>query len=187
MGPLDCQQAEVKEITHTNPDYQLHYEAERKRVTELAQVAAYLLFMPRADLEQLRSGALGAYWISWDEGGKPPFRFFNAYVGNQVVGVADLMIQNKGPWAGWPIVEPIYVTPDCWNYGVGRKLWAKCVELARRDGARGLHVCSLNQNAIAKKFYERTLGLRKVSDESLTIGQHVFPATRYEVPDCGRS
>jgi len=185
MGKLNCRQAEVEEITHFNPAYQLHYEAERKRVTELAQDAAYVLFMSRADLDQLRSREPGAYSASWDEGGQPPFRFFNAYVGKQVVGVADLMTQDKGAWAGWPIVEPIYVIPDCWKHGVGRKLWARCAEVARRDGAPGLHVCSLNQNEIARKFYEHTLGLTKVSDESLTIGQHVFPATRYEVPNLG--
>src|SRR5438067_55750 len=115
MGKIDCRQAQVKEIPHTNPAYQLRYEQERSRVTAQAQDAAYILFMSRAELDLFRSGKRGAYSITWDEGGEPPYRFYNAYVGRHVVGVADLMTQNKGAWATWPIVEPLYVIPGCWG------------------------------------------------------------------------
>jgi len=37
--------------------------------------------------------------------------------------------------------------------------------------------------ADAMRFYERTLKLTKLHAESVTIGDRVFPATRYEVPN----
>ena len=64
-----------------------------------------------------------------------------------------------------------------------RKLWQACVAGAHAEAAPGLQVVSLDENTRGRLFYERTLKLRKLNAESVTIGDRVFPATRYEVAD----
>lgn len=179
MGRIDCRAAEVREIPHMRPAY-LRYADERSRVSRLAQEPIYRKFMDAATYERFRSEKPGAYTATWDEGGLPA-RFYNAYVGKTVVAVADLKTQHDR-WTGWMIVEPIYFIPDCQGKGVGHQLWDECVKDAKKAAAPGVHVCSLTQNEVARRFYAHTLRLPVVSnDELLTIGDKKFQAERYEL------
>jgi GNAT superfamily N-acetyltransferase len=132
-----------------------------------------------SSLSIFRSEKPGAYTVTWDEGGLPA-RFYNGYVGRMVVGVADLKTQHDR-WSGWMIVEPIYVLTECQGKGVGRKLWDKCANDAKTDGAPGVQVCSLTLNEVARRFYAHTLKLPVSTDELVTVGDKKFQAERYEL------
>jgi ribosomal protein S18 acetylase RimI-like enzyme len=179
MGKLNCRRAHVEEIPWKPPAFE-RYRPHRVRLAKDAQAATYLDFMSPSELDRLQAGNASASW-DWETG--PPIVVLNANVQNELVGIADVRTQRP-PWNRYAIVEPLYVKKACWRQGVGRKLWqAGAAAAAVADGIVGMQVVSLDENTRARQFYEGTLGLRKVSDESLTIGEHVFLATRYEVPE----
>ncbi|HEY9286790.1 MAG TPA: GNAT family N-acetyltransferase [Candidatus Dormibacteraeota bacterium] len=133
--------------------------------------------------QQLASLQQRRFTASWDDEGRKPHFYFNAFASSELVGLADLIAQ-RSQWDGYAMVEPLYVHPRCWRHGVGMKLWRTCASVGSSLGAKGLHVVSLDQNEVAKPFYEKRLGLRQVSSEWLMVEDgHVFPATRYEVPN----
>jgi len=170
---MDCQSAHVVEISHWMPEYGRYY-ASRRQLCALAQEPVYVQFMGREvyDLFQSGSAEVGP---SWDEGDNA--HFFNAYVDDALVGVADLMTQPDN----WRLVEPMNVLPSCWRQGVGTKLWNACRVAALRDQARGLRVIALRQNEMATRFYAQSLRLPEVGTETLAVGEHTFPAVRYEI------
>ncbi|HXO58920.1 MAG TPA: GNAT family N-acetyltransferase [Candidatus Acidoferrum sp.] len=178
MGKLNCGQAQIEEIPSRNPAFE-RYAPDRKRVAEESQAAVYLDFMTRAELDRLQANDFKS---TWAESYRRPVHLFNATVGNEVVGVADLRTQTAAR-DGYALVEPIYVIKACWQHGVGRKLWEACAAAAHTEGAPGMQVVSLDGNTRGRRFYERTLKLTKLHAESVTIGDRVFPATRYEVPN----
>ena len=182
MGTLNCGQAQIEEIPSRNPAFG-RYGPDRKRVAEESQAAVYLDFMTRDELDRLQANDFKS---TWAESYRRPIHLFNATVGKQVVGVADLRTQTAA-WDGYALVEPIYVVRACWQHGVGRKLWRACAAAAHAEGALGMQVVSLDENMRGRRFYERTLKLTKLNAESVTMGDRVFGATRYEVPDWGRS
>jgi GNAT superfamily N-acetyltransferase len=178
MGKLNCDQAAIEEIPSRNPAFE-RYRPIRMRVVEESQAAVYLDFMSRGELDRLQDNDFKS---TWAETYRRPVHLFNATVGNRVVGVADLRTQTAA-WDGYALVEPIYVVKDCWQHGVGSKLWQACASAAHADGATGMHVVSLDENTRGRRFYERTLKLTKLNAECLTIGDRDFAAIRYQVPD----
>jgi GNAT superfamily N-acetyltransferase len=48
-------------------------------------------------------------------------------------------------------LDALFVDPSAWRRGIGRALLDRCVALARRDGARFLHVVG---NPHARRFYD---------------------------------
>lgn len=174
---MGCREATVRQIVSQQEGRR--YGPIREAVARDAQEAAYLRFMTRRELLSLQQRRFTA---SWDGEGQQPRVYFNAFVGAHLVGLADLITQTN-PWAGYVMVEPLYVHPRCWPQGVGRKLWEACISAAQSLRTSGVHVVSLDQNEIAKPFYEKTLELQRVSSEWLIVEGHVFQATRYEVPN----
>jgi GNAT superfamily N-acetyltransferase len=167
---MDCGEARVEPSSRRLPGSALDDAA--RKLSELAQEEVYLPFMGRAILDLFQSGSA---MPSWDVG--TIALFFHAYVGTQLVGVADLMTLPDNWW----LVEPMYVLPDCQRQGVGKKLWGACKDVALRHGGHGLRVVALRQNERATNFYSLTLHLPEVGVEQLSVGSRVFPAVKYEV------
>ncbi len=159
VSEMDCQSAQVEEIPHWMPEYGRYYDSRRQLCT-LAQEPVYVQFMGREVYDLFQSGS-AAVQPSWDEGDNA--HFFNAYADDDLIGVADLMTQPDS----WRLVEPMNVLPACQHQGVGTKLWNACRAAALRDQARGLRVVALR--------------LPEVGTEWLAVGEHVFPAVRYEI------
>ena len=148
--------------------------AERTRVVMAAQESVHLDFMTRETLDRLQANDFVASWVSCDP---EAVYFFVAVVGDEIVGVADVVKQIDK----WLLVEPMHVHPKCQRHGVGRKLWDACLATARRDGAAGLRVVALEQNPVANAFYSKTLRLPAVGMETVTVGPQLFKAVRYEL------
>jgi GNAT superfamily N-acetyltransferase len=131
---MDCQEARVEPNSERLPESAL-FDAVR-RIERLAQEKVYLPFMGRATLDLFQSGL---WKPSWNEG--TVALFFHAYVGTQLVGVADLMTQPDN----WRLLEPMYVLPDCQRQGVGKRLWDACKDAALHDEAKGCELWHSNR------------------------------------------
>jgi N-acetylglutamate synthase-like GNAT family acetyltransferase len=61
---------------------------------------------------------------------------FVAETGDAVLGFAAILLREDGSVE----LDGLFVEPDLWRRGVGRKLVDRCVEEARTLGARAIHV-----------------------------------------------
>jgi GNAT superfamily N-acetyltransferase len=84
-----------------------------------------------------------------------------------VVGFAALLPRPDGDVE----LDGLFVEPDRWRGGLGRRLVAHCATLARRQGARALHVVG---NPHARGFY-LACGFEWVADTGTRFG----PASIY--------
>ncbi len=90
---------------------------------------------------------------------------FVAERNSEVVGFLSGELREGSPAfkpKTWAAVEDIYVSPDHRSLGIGRALFQKCQEWAKKKGANGVSLQVAAGNVRARKFYE-ALGFREVS------------------------
>lgn len=63
-------------------------------------------------------------------------------------------------------LDGLFVEPDCWRQGVGRRLMGDAVERARREGAPSIQVTA---NPYARAFYE-AVGFRESGSADTRFG-----------------
>lgn len=114
--------------------------------------------------------------LSWEDP-QGDVAFFVAEVDGKVVGAADLMRTADGGLT----VEPLHVLPAFKRQGIGRQLWAACIQEARRAGAKRLVVMCLADNPDACTFYE-AMSARIISQADwMELSNTRKPVRRYEV------
>ena len=99
VASMSCREATVRQILSQQEGRT--YGPIREQVAREAQEAAYLRFMTRRELLSLQQRRFTA---SWDGEGRQPHVYFNALVGADLVGLADLITQTN-PWDGYVVVE----------------------------------------------------------------------------------
>jgi GNAT superfamily N-acetyltransferase len=101
-----------------------------------------------------------------------------ASVGPNLVGAATL---RPYPSNGLPgLIEPMSVIPGFQRHGVGTAIWNYVVALARQRTYPGLRVFALTGNQMAVGFYTK-MGCRVVGRGELRLGEHVEPATGFQL------
>jgi ribosomal protein S18 acetylase RimI-like enzyme len=109
-----------------------------------------------------------------DEGYLTDRTCFEAHLDRRLVGFAA--VEKRDPVLA--VLEHLWVSPSSQRRGIGRTLFAKCSEAARRKGCRVMQIVS---DPPAEGFY-RTLGARRVGERPSRIrGGPVFPILEAEL------
>jgi ribosomal protein S18 acetylase RimI-like enzyme len=143
---------------------------------------AYRDLMPTSFLDELSVDATESRWRDALRSGEPDRRMQVAESAGQVVGFVSAGVPRDEPVQ--PLtgeVYAIYVSPDCWDRGVGRKLLAH----AEKDlidlgyGEAVLWVLAGNQRARA--FYERAGWHSDGATKRATFGGREVEEVRYRI------
>ena len=73
----------------------------------------------------------------------------------------------------------LYVAPEYWNQGYGRALWLTALDHARKGEWRDITVWTLEENARARRFYERAGFRLEIMRKLVRLGDQPFPEVRY--------
>jgi GNAT superfamily N-acetyltransferase len=112
-------------------------------VQELASVAALGHIFP-PELHPYPRGVVQAHWgAALDD---PAKRTLIAVSEDQPVGAACV-------YEEW--LEGLYVVPEQWGTGLGGRLHDRALEVVRELGSERCHLWVLEDNARARRFYER--------------------------------
>ena len=75
--------------------------------------------------------------------------------GGNIVGVAGCCAGRTPELAGWGEIASIYLLPEYWGRGWGKRLFSAAVEQLEAMGYRELFLWVLESNQRARAFYER--------------------------------
>ena len=106
-------------------------------------------------------------------------RTWVACVDGQVVGVSTYGSARDDACLEWGEIISVYVLPDRWHSGVGRRLLDASVESLHAEGFECVYLWVLEDNARARTFYERC-GFVWNGDELVTeVGGAPLREVRY--------
>lgn len=77
-------------------------------------------------------------------------------------------------------IRSIYVLPEYWKGGIGRKLFSEACRALRDAGCGKVFLWVLTENARARAFYER-MGMKPAGEHTITIAGKELSETRYEM------
>jgi GNAT superfamily N-acetyltransferase len=124
------------------------------RVHVRAWQVAYRGLIAQSYLDSLKPEVWAAKYAFHRSGPELPTTLV-ALVGESVCGLAMFGPYRGEEPAGSGEVLAIYVDPDHWHTGVGRRLIIAAREQLRRAGFREAALWVLDGNARARRFYER--------------------------------
>ena len=123
------------------------------RVYEESWRRAYRGLLPREHLEGIPAGN----WVPHlEQAGRESLLLVD---GERVVGVAGCCASRTPELAGWGEVASLYLLPEYWGKGWGKRLFSAAVEELEAMGYRNLFLWVLEGNSRARAFYER-MGFR---------------------------
>jgi ribosomal protein S18 acetylase RimI-like enzyme len=148
---------------------------------------AYSDLMPTDFLNALSFDATERRWRESLRSGDPSRRMQVAESAGQVVGFVSAGVPRDEP--AEPLtgeVYAIYVTPDCWDRGVGRKLLAHAEKDLTDLGYTEAMLWVLTDNQRARAFYERAGWHADGATKRATFGGREVEEVRYRIA-LGRS
>jgi ribosomal protein S18 acetylase RimI-like enzyme len=100
-------------------------------------------------------------------GDRPAFEAYIAERAGKAVGLC-LFFYSFSSWRGEPgvYVQDLYVSGEARGCGLGRRLIAQTVRLAKVRGATYLRLSVARENTAAQQFY-RTIGITESEDECI--------------------
>ena len=102
------------------------------------------------------------------------FRSDEAYV-----ATASVTPARDEKMKGWGEVVSIYVTPEHFGKGYGKKLFAHAIEVLKEKGLDQVYLWVLEDNRQARDFYARNGFWASDDKMTLTIGGKVLTEVRY--------
>jgi len=113
-------------------------------------VAAYTGFFPEKLMAETNAKRLEQRRKSL----KGEHNTYVAVLDGRVVGFCGIARVTEDDLPGWFRVGALYLDPDTFRQGVGRKLMEFSVDLARAEGCPGVLLYVLEDNLRARRFYE---------------------------------
>ncbi|MCY0389858.1 GNAT family N-acetyltransferase [Robbsia sp. Bb-Pol-6] len=141
--------------------------------------AAYAGIFPERFLKDLSVQKRSIYWQQALRDGKP--QLLVACEGPAVVGwIAFGPCRDSDKDGNWAEIEAVYVAPDAWGTGVGRRLTHSASDLLLGAGYSFLALWVLEQNFRARAFYERNgFNADDPSKKQIQIGGVSLTELRY--------
>ena len=101
-------------------------------------------------------------------------------IDGEAVGLVNFGEVREAGIAGAAEIHSIYVRPDHWQGGIGRKLFAAACEKLAAAGYKKLILWTLAENTRARAFYER-MGMKAFGEREIEIAGKVLSETGYEM------
>jgi ribosomal protein S18 acetylase RimI-like enzyme len=114
--------------------------------------AGYRGILPDTYLDRLRPEARVPMWERFIRDGKGDLLV--ARSGGEVLGFCHLIPSRDADGDRIAEIAAIYVDPQCWRSGCGRRLYEAAVALAAEQGFTGMTLWVLAENSRGRGFYE---------------------------------
>lgn len=119
------------------------------RVYEESWRAAYRGLLPQAYLDGIPVGK----WVPYlERAGRESLLLLD---GERIVGAASCSASRMPEFSGWGEIISLYLLPEYWGKGCGKRLFSAVVEQLEAMGYRNQFLWVLEGNPRARAFYER--------------------------------
>ena len=123
------------------------------RVYEESWRGAYRGLLPQDYLDSLPAGK----WVPYlEQAGRESLLLLD---GEKIVGTASCCASRFPELSGWGEIVSLYLLPEYWGKGYGKRLFSAAVEQLETMGCCDLFLWVLEGNQRARAFYER-MGFR---------------------------
>ena len=130
--------------------------------------SAYRGIMSEKFLSELSVEARSNMWQKSLRAGKP--RVLVAYADEAIVGwIAFGACRDADKDSAWAEVEALYVLPEFWSKGIGKRLSNSARQLLRSAGYSFVALWVLSENHHARAFYERICFTHDDSNKVISI------------------
>lgn len=123
------------------------------RIYALSWKAAYQGIVPQPYLDQLEEDFWVPAFQTWMENHTLSANL--VFDGSTPVGCAAYGQSRDEKWPDWGEIVSLYVLPDYWSKGYGRKLFESALCDLKNSGYQTIYLWVLKENERARKFYER--------------------------------
>lgn len=127
--------------------------------------AAYRGIVPQPYLDALSP----EYWTSFLQG-TPPYKGFVLVDEGEPVATSLIAPARDEAMRGWGELVSIYVLPQYFGKGYGKKLFSYSVEQLCAEGFRNIYLWVFEENTRARVFYERNGFFASEERETINIG-----------------
>lgn len=129
--------------------FQPDFSVEVSRVYALGWKHAYRGIVPEDYLDRLSLDHWEAYLKTVQQGG---FMLMNH---TQCVGICTVSKAREEQWKDWGELVSLYLLPDYMGKGFGLQLFSQAIAYLRKQGYHKIYLWVLEENPVARSFYER--------------------------------
>jgi GNAT superfamily N-acetyltransferase len=140
--------------------------------------SAYRGIMPEKFLSELSVEGRSNMWQKSLRAGKP--RVLVAYANEAIAGwIAFGACRDADKESTWAEVEALYVLPEFWGRGIGKRLSDSARQLLRSAGYSFVALWVLSENHHARAFYDRIGFAHDDSSKVISVGGVSLTEVRY--------